>query len=90
MIPYTRSSLEKIEALLTGEGYKIRYEKGSFRTGACVLQDSKIVVVNKFSDTEAKINSLILILQEMHVDTSRLDENQKEFYLSIQQTKLSI
>ncbi|HLR00437.1 MAG TPA: hypothetical protein VK102_08670 [Sphingobacterium sp.] len=90
MIPYTRNSLEKIEALLTAEGYKVRYEKGNFKTGACILQDLQVIVVNKFSDMEAKIKSLILILQEISIDTSSLDEKQKTFYLSIKQTKLSI
>lgn len=90
MIPYTRHSLEKIETLLTAEGYKVRYEKGNFKTGACILQDLKIIVVNKFSDMEAKIKSLILILQEISIDTSSLDEKQRKFYLSIKQTKLSI
>jgi len=67
-------------------GYKLRFEKGSFRTGACVLQDTKVVVVNRFSVLEAKIRSLAGLLREMDVDTSALDEKKRTFYQNIKKS----
>ncbi|WP_317164327.1 hypothetical protein [Sphingobacterium sp. SGG-5] len=64
-------------------GYKIRYEKGNFRTGACVLQHTKVIVVNKFSTLEIKINSLIQLIREFEINIKDLDEKQGQFYKSL-------
>ncbi|EFK60077.1 hypothetical protein [Sphingobacterium spiritivorum] len=90
MLPFTQNSLDKIEALFKEFGFKLRYEKGNFRTGACVLQHSKVIVVNKFSNLEVKIQSLIQILHEIPADEALLDEKQRTLYQAIRQTKLSI
>lgn len=88
MISNTSTTLEKIEGIITAVGYKIRYEKGNFRTAACVLQDSKVVVVNKFSNIEVKIQTLVGLLQEMTIDKSVLEDKQQAFYQKILQAKL--
>ncbi|MBL0054097.1 MAG: hypothetical protein IPP29_22730 [Bacteroidetes bacterium] len=40
----------------------MRYEKGNFKSGYCVLETKKVVVVNKFVTLENKINTLVEIL----------------------------
>ena len=71
-------------------GYKVRYEKGNFKTGSCMLEHSRVVVVNRFSNIEVKINSLIELLRDIEPDTSALDEKQKQLYFTIKQTKLTL
>lgn len=90
MLPHTQHSLEKIESLLKDLGYRVRYEKGNFKTGACVLQNTKVVVVNRFSNLEIKIGSLVGILREISTDGIELNEKQRQFLRSIKQTKLAI
>lgn len=90
MLPFTQHSLDKIEALLKGMGYRVRYEKGNFKTGSCLLQSSKVVVVNKFSNIEMKINSLLELLRELEPDISKLDDKQKQLLFNIKQTKLTL
>ncbi|SFT17113.1 hypothetical protein [Sphingobacterium wenxiniae] len=90
MISYTQHNLGKLEDLLNELGYRLRFEKGSFRTAACVLQNTRVIVVNKFSTMEVRIQSLIQLLQEMEVDTSLLDDKKKEFYRTIKKAELSI
>ncbi|MBD3748725.1 MAG: hypothetical protein IE931_04445 [Sphingobacteriales bacterium] len=87
-ISYTNHTLEKLELLLKDLGYKVRYEKGNFKTGACMIESSKMVVVNKFSNLESKIVSLIELLKTFTVDDTLLNEKQKQFYYSLQQTSL--
>ncbi|MGK6353263.1 hypothetical protein [Parapedobacter sp. DT-150] len=82
--------MDKLEALLKDLGYKVRYEKGNFKTGACLLQSSRIVVVNRFSNLEMKINALMGLLRDMPTDSGMLDDKQKQFLRSIKQTKLTI
>ena len=80
MISFTQHNLGKIEELFNDLGYKLRYEKGSFRTGACLIQNNKIVMVNKFSNLEVRIQSLIQLLKELEIDDNLLDDKKKEFY----------
>ncbi|WP_245580847.1 hypothetical protein [Daejeonella oryzae] len=88
-ISNTQSTLDKLELLLNALNYKVRYEKGNFKTGACVLEKSRIIVVNKFSNLESKILSLSKLLRELPaVDDSELSENQKTFLYQLKQTKL--
>nr|WP_237249357.1 hypothetical protein [Sphingobacterium faecale] len=64
-------------------GYKVRYEKGNFKTGACVIQNSKVIVVNKFSNLEIKINSLIQLIKDFEINKEDLEEKQWVFYKSL-------
>ncbi|MBE8712413.1 hypothetical protein [Sphingobacterium hungaricum] len=89
MLSYTAHYLDKLETLLKDLGYKIRYEKGNFKTGACKLLSSKIIVVNKFSNLEVKIQALSELVQEIDADQSSLTEKQRAFYLSVKQTNLT-
>ncbi|WP_207422710.1 hypothetical protein [Desertivirga brevis] len=89
-LTYTQYTLEKLELLLKALDYKVRYEKGSFKTGACVIESSRVVVVNKFSTIESKILSLVTLLQQIQVDESLLDEKQIAFLASLKQTTLQL
>ncbi len=87
-LSYTQHTLEKLEALLKSLGFKLRYEKGNFKTGSCILEKDRIVIVNKFSNLESKIISLAELLQSSETDESLLDEKQKAFLYLLKQTKI--
>jgi len=88
----TQHNLEKLENLFKQLGFRVRYEKGNFKTGACVLQNSKVVVVNRFLDVAAKIGALTELLTELPLDpaSSNLEEKQKQLLLTIRQIKLEL
>ncbi|TKB97931.1 hypothetical protein [Pedobacter cryophilus] len=88
-ISITNHTLEKLEKLLTDLGYSVRYEKGNFKTGSCLMESSKIVVVNKFSNLESKIIALIELIKVLEVDETLLSDKQKQFYYSLLQTSIS-
>ncbi|HVS94335.1 MAG TPA: hypothetical protein VHB54_20750 [Mucilaginibacter sp.] len=90
MLTATAHTLEKLEMLLRTAGYKVRYEKGNFKTGACMLLSSKVVVVNKFSNLESKIIALTELIRELDIDISLLDEKQTAFLHQIKQTRLQL
>lgn len=90
MLSITAHTLEKLEVLLQDLGYRVRYERGNFKTGACVLQNDKVVVVNRFYNLEAKIHALVELVRSVQVDSSRLNAKQIQFLANIRQTKLSI
>jgi hypothetical protein len=74
MIKYTTQFLTKLEDMVAESDYTLRYEKGSFKSGYCVLKDQKIIIVNKFYPTEGKINAMLDILKNVHLDSSRFTE----------------
>ena len=90
MLTITNHTLEKLEMLLKTTGYKVRYEKGNFKTGACLLQNSRVVVVNKFSGLESKILAISELARDLDMDFSLLDEKQMHFLQQLKQTKLEL
>jgi len=90
MLTLTTHTLEKLEMLLKTAGYKVRYEKGNFKTGACMLLNSRVIVVNKFSNLESKIQAIAELVRELELDYNLLDEKQITFLQLIKQTKLQL
>ncbi|UEG54580.1 hypothetical protein LLH06_06350 [Mucilaginibacter daejeonensis] len=90
MLTPTTHTLEKLETLLKSAGYKVRYEKGNFKTGACLLQNSQMIVVNKFSNIESKIRSVAELIRQLEIDARHLDDKQLAFYHQIKQTELQL
>jgi hypothetical protein len=90
MLTVTNHTLEKLEMLLKTTGYKVRYEKGNFKTGACLLQSSRIIVINKFSDLESRILAISELTRDLDIDINLLDEKQLAFLQQIKQTKLEL
>ncbi len=70
--------------------YILRYEKGNFQSGYCILNDSKVAVVNKFFALEGKINSLVEIIRSINFDTTKLSENNKKLYSEITNNQLQL
>ncbi len=84
MFKYNRYTLSKIEDIFTQLGYKVRYEKGQFQSGYCIVENKKIVVINKFFELEGRIHTLLDILSEIEVDPSQLDDKARAFYRKIE------
>lgn len=68
MAKFTPAYLKKLEDLLKDGGYEVRYEKGNFKSGYCLLELKKVVVVNKFSTLESRIQSLLEIINQLSAD----------------------
>lgn len=83
MVKSTKSNLKKIEQLFKEQEYTVRYEKGNFQSGYCIVQTRKIVVINKFFDTEARINCLLDIISMIAVDEELLSEASLKIYKQI-------
>jgi len=61
----TRYQMQKLVDKLREFEYTVRFEKGNFKTGYCILEDRKIIVVNKFHDVDARIDNLRMILSNL-------------------------
>ena len=90
MLSLTPHTLEKLEMLLKTAGYRVRYEKGNFKTGACLLQNSKVIVVNKFSNIESRILAITELVRELEFDLKLLDDKQLALVQQLKQTNLQL
>lgn len=89
-IKYTKSFLNKLEDIFSESDYVLRYEKGQFKSGYCVLKEQQIVIINKYYTQEGKINCLIDILKNIELSTKNLSDKNRNFYLELQQTALEL
>ena len=90
MVRYTKHFQSRLEDLFAESDYMLRYEKGNFKSGYCIIKDKKVVIVNKYYPLEGKINCLIDILRLVQIDISRFNEVNKKFYFELTQTELAL
>lgn len=81
-IKYTQKNLSKVENILVANNYKVRYEKGNFKAGYCILKSQKIIIINQYFTLEGKINALLHIVRKIGKDLvfENLNEDLKKFY----------
>ena len=77
---YNQSALDKIEKILAETGYVVRYERGNFQSGYCILEERKVVVLNKFLQLEGRINTLIDIIPQLSIAPACLHPEAKKTY----------
>lgn len=79
MSKYTKPTLQKLEQILKDINYVVRYEKGNFNSGYCIVESNKVVVINKFFDTDGRVSTILDILEAINLDENMLDDKQKAF-----------
>lgn len=84
----TQNLLEKLEKIIEKSGFKVRYEKGNFKGGYCILENEYIVVVNKFFPLEGKINTLIEALEALPISTDEFNQEEQKLFFQLRQKKL--
>ena len=89
-VKYTKAFLTKLEDLFAETEYILRYEKGNFHSGYCILNDSKVAVINKYFPLDGRISSLIDILRTIEINPENLSEKSRKLFSSISQTELQI
>ncbi|MEO5500269.1 MAG: hypothetical protein ABIR31_02400 [Ginsengibacter sp.] len=80
---FNQHNLDKLEKILTEAGYVVRYERGSFQSGYCILEEKKVVVLNKFLNPEGRINTLLEIIPAIGVNYDLLTHESQKLYESI-------
>ncbi|MEO2084105.1 MAG: hypothetical protein ABGW65_01115 [Marinoscillum sp.] len=65
----------KLENILESQEYKIRFEKGNFKCGYCIIKDKKVAIINKYFSLEGKINALIEIIKSIEISKKLCTKN---------------
>lgn len=77
---YTQATIDKLERTLEESGYVLRYERGTFQSGYCILEQKKVVVLNKYLQLEGRINTLIDLIPQLQVSIETLSPESLKLY----------
>lgn len=85
----TQGYLDKLEAILEQSGFAVRYERGTFQSGWCLLEQKSIVVLNKFLDVEGRINTLIDLIPQVNINYDMLTLESQKLYEALAAKQIS-
>lgn len=86
---FTQTTLDKLEDILGESEFVVRYERGNFQSGWCLLEAKKIVVLNKFLNLEARINTLLELIPQLTIDFDKLTQSSQKLYEEVQQLAIA-
>ncbi len=80
---YTQTTLDKLETVVEETGYVLRYERGNFQSGYCSLEARKVVVLNKFLQTEGRINTMLDLIPLLEIKRELLSPESQKMYNNV-------
>ncbi len=70
--------IQDLKNLALQMGAEVRFEKGDFKGGYCLLKESKVIVVNKMANLQRKVMILSMALKELGIDKIYLTPKLRE------------
>jgi hypothetical protein len=69
---------QELKSVADQLGASVRFEKGDFKGGYCIIYDKKVIVINKMTNLQRKIMILSTALKELGVDEIYLSPRVRE------------
>ncbi len=83
-IKLTKKNLEKLRSLFEEIGFRVRFEKGNFQSGYCLIKEHNVAVINKFLPVEGRVQAMLDILPQIEqVDVSKLSGEGEALYKEV-------
>ncbi len=79
--------IQDLKSVATQLGASVRFEKGDFKGGYCLLNDNKVIVINKNANLQRKAMILSAALKELGVDDVYLNPKLREIIEEMSDTK---
>lgn len=70
--------IEELKALAVQLGATVRFEKGDFKGGYCIVKEKKQIVINKTANTQRKAIILATALRELGIEQMYLSPKLRE------------
>jgi len=70
--------IQDLRAVASQLGATVRFEKGDFKGGYCLLKESKVIIINKNANLQRKAVILSTALKELGVDAIYLNPKLRE------------
>jgi hypothetical protein len=80
---FNQHALDNLESILEEAGYVVRYERGNFQSGYCVLEEKKVVVLNKFLSLEGRIQTVLDLLPQVQINIDLLTDQAQRLYTEV-------
>jgi hypothetical protein len=80
---FNQHTLDQLESILEEAGYVVRYERGNFQSGYCVLEEKKVVVLNKFLSLEGRIQTVLDLLPQVQINIDLLTDQAQRLYTEV-------
>lgn len=84
-----QSTLDKLEDILGESDFVVRYERGNFQSGWCLLESKRIVVLNKFLSLEGRINTLLELIPVLDIQFDKLTHASQVLYNEVKKLTLT-
>jgi hypothetical protein len=84
----TQTTLDKLEDILGESEFVVRYERGNFQSGWCLLESRRIVVLNKFLNLEARINTLLELIPQLDIQFDKLTHDSQKLYEEVKKMSM--
>lgn len=72
------SVLQELKQIALELGAKVRFERGDFKGGYCIVREDKTIVINKLSTLQKKVIILTTALKDLGVDEKYLTPRIRE------------
>lgn len=79
--------VQELKSVADQLGAEVRFEKGDFKGGYCILKDSKVIVINKMTNLQRKVIVLSMALKELGVDKIYLTPRMREIIEEMSESK---
>jgi hypothetical protein len=79
--------VQDLKSIATQLGAEVRFEKGDFQGGYCILKDSKVIMINKMTNLQRKVIVLSMALKELGVDKIYLAPRMREIIDEMSESK---
>ncbi len=79
--------IQDLKALAAQLGAEVRFEKGDFKGGYCLLKENKIIVINKMANLQRKVMILCMALKDLGIDQIYLTPRVREIIDEMSETQ---
>lgn len=90
MIKHTQHFLDKLIHILELNNYSVRNEKGNFKSGHCLKEESRVILLNKVTPIESRVNFLCDVLRTVSVDEALLSNDERKLVEHLKQLELNV
>lgn len=81
------SILQDLKDIALQMGAKVRFERGDFKGGYCILKENKVIVINKLSNLQRKVIILSAALKELGAEDIYLPPKIREVIEEMDETE---
>ena len=71
-------TIQDLKSLASQLGAEVRFEKGDFKGGYCILKENKVIVINKTANLQRKVMILSMALKELGIEQLYLTPKLRE------------